>query len=361
MWRGFMPGNAVQVAVTRTSCTSDRGCTEASCAFTVNGKPIEAFDASSILVPCNEPRCTRQLEPQHLRLLRAALYCAPAAEGVKKGGSEQGGAEEEEEGAALLRHLSAVAVVQRKCVQDDTAPEWLDVARASPLAQCVWRDCLLKLTTREGSHISVAPCDWRGERTSLALQPLTEGTLVRLLLALESLYPTALEHVGELRWRVRASGAAYVHLMRCLSLLARGSYDDGARFAGIDGGAGAGTGERGLRGASPSTEGGGREKEELSDALPRVETILWEHQRESAGRVLDGLRAGKRGFADASSVGSGKTLTALATCCNISAWLAGAGLPPCPLLPRPFLKLAATLPLPLFEGWMIPWRCPTVW
>jgi hypothetical protein len=45
--------------------------------------------------------------------------------------------------------------------------------------------------------------------------------------------------------------------------------------------------------------------------LPEVRTKLWSHQRDASGRVLTGLAEGKRGFADASAVGAGKTLTAL--------------------------------------------------
>ena len=42
-------------------------------------------------------------------------------------------------------------------------------------------------------------------------------------------------------------------------------------------------------------------------------------------RILTGIAAGKRGFADASAVGAGKTLGALAACAAVSVHLAARG------------------------------------
>ncbi len=47
--------------------------------------------------------------------------------------------------------------------------------------------------------------------------------------------------------------------------------------------------------------------------LPSITSIFWEHQQRSVDSILAGVRDGKLGFADASAVGAGKTLTALAT------------------------------------------------
>ena len=71
--------------------------------------------------------------------------------------------------------------------------------------------------------------------------------------------------------------------------------------------------------APPRGSGGGAKRVsgvDLSEEflpLPTVTSKLWEHQRRSVDCVLAGVRVGKLGFADASAVGAGKTLTALAT------------------------------------------------
>ncbi|KAL3905459.1 MAG: hypothetical protein SGILL_009670, partial [Bacillariaceae sp.] len=48
-------------------------------------------------------------------------------------------------------------------------------------------------------------------------------------------------------------------------------------------------------------------------ALPQILTPLWPHQSTSVDKIVEGVQEGKRGHADASAVGAGKTLTALAT------------------------------------------------
>jgi len=60
--------------------------------------------------------------------------------------------------------------------------------------------------------------------------------------------------------------------------------------------------------------------------LPTITSILWEHQQRSVDSVLAGVRDGKLGFADASAVGAGKTLTALATVVGVAKHLQESGI-----------------------------------
>ena len=47
--------------------------------------------------------------------------------------------------------------------------------------------------------------------------------------------------------------------------------------------------------------------------VPAVKTPLWEHQQDTVAQIFTGFtREGRKGFGDASCVGAGKTLTALA-------------------------------------------------
>lgn len=62
------------------------------------------------------------------------------------------------------------------------------------------------------------------------------------------------------------------------------------------------------------------------DPLPEIRTPLWPHQRDARDRVLRGLAEGKRGFADASAVGAGKTLTAIATLVGVAEHLQACGM-----------------------------------
>jgi hypothetical protein len=60
--------------------------------------------------------------------------------------------------------------------------------------------------------------------------------------------------------------------------------------------------------------------QEMRDTVPpRVTSTLWQHQASSAARITEGLlQDGKKGFGDASDVGSGKTLTCLSIMCNLA-------------------------------------------
>lgn len=59
--------------------------------------------------------------------------------------------------------------------------------------------------------------------------------------------------------------------------------------------------------------------------LPQIVSSLWEHQQRSVAATVGGVKAGKLGFADASTVGAGKTLTALATAVELAAHLEASG------------------------------------
>jgi hypothetical protein len=59
--------------------------------------------------------------------------------------------------------------------------------------------------------------------------------------------------------------------------------------------------------------------------LPKVKTKLWPHQELSVQKVVQGVREGKRGHADASAVGAGKTLTALSTIVRLAEWIEASG------------------------------------
>ena len=54
---------------------------------------------------------------------------------------------------------------------------------------------------------------------------------------------------------------------------------------------------------------------------PRITSSLWDHQSRSVAATLAGVKGGKLGFADASAVGAGKTLTALATVVELASHL----------------------------------------
>jgi 3-methyladenine DNA glycosylase/8-oxoguanine DNA glycosylase len=158
----------------------------------------------------------------------------------------------------------------------------------------VWRDVLLTITTRDKDVIGVAPVNRWGAAARQAVRPMSEGTILRLLYTLEALYPCVLARTRtQFTWRLMPAGAAFVHMCASLDRLAR-----------VD--------------AGPAMT----QSVSAPSLLPSVTTELWPHQREARNRVILGIQHGKLGFADASAVGAGKTLTALACVCSVAQHLA---------------------------------------
>jgi len=159
---------------------------------------------------------------------------------------------------------------------------WFLSARKSMLPKNVWRDLLCKIETRETGYVNISPVGRDGKRqTNLAVRYQTEGTMLRLLHLLEVLYPTVLRNSGRLRFKIDSSTSHYVHMISTLNHLA----------------------------FPPFT----KPPKDTYKNLPKLKTKLWPHQQATASRVVKGAFLGRRGFADASAVGAGKTLSALAS------------------------------------------------
>jgi superfamily II DNA or RNA helicase len=52
-------------------------------------------------------------------------------------------------------------------------------------------------------------------------------------------------------------------------------------------------------------------------SIIKINTKLWYHQEETVKFIISNIIDGKKGFGDASNIGSGKTLTALSVCCEL--------------------------------------------
>lgn len=256
--------------------------------FLVDKHAIPPFDGSSLLVPANAPEeilITKR--PRVHRLLKQVMYDPEATmEFVDDPMSLLTKVETEVSGLLLDRSHNAVV-------------DWADLGTALPKA--FWRDLFVKITCRENDTLTVSPVGRDGRRTGSAVQPMTEGTMLRVLIGLQLVYPFMLRRRGELRFKIvtegKANAEAFTHLTRTVSLLAFGAVES------------AGTRKVGSR------------------PVPRVTTKLWSHQVEACSRTFDGIQEGKRGFADASAVGAGKSLSSLAVICKIARFMEAQGIP----------------------------------
>ena len=263
-------------------------------------------------------------------------------------------------GLELFERLHSMATDSRiEGAREGFVYEWAGLAASGAVTFGTWRDALLSITTRDAAHVVLGPVQADGTGTG---RDMTEGPLYRIFHALECLYPATLIKEGALKWRVVPRGAAYNHLLSELERLGRGAIDldASARRGGVaaapcsdddamtspaatskcfEDGASSGpskpteklasrrpkrkAGEVATAAAATAAhaEADGRSavvvrspvKVKQMLGMPRITSALWDHQQRSVAATLDGVRAGKLGFADASTVGAGKTLTALAT------------------------------------------------
>ena len=159
--------------------------------------------------------------------------------------------------------------------------DWQERGQESPIPNKVWRDTLLKLHSCIDETVEVGPVTREGKRMHTAINPLHEGTILRLFNLLVFLYPGCLREVSPLRFALTRAHSTYPHMEQTLESLA-------FQFSNL-----------------PMPRQG---------QTPKVLTTLWDHQKETVRRVMEGiLDHKKRGFGDASSVGAGKTLTAIST------------------------------------------------
>jgi len=290
--------------------------------FSVNERVVPSFDASPLLKPNNQPAQISRLGGELQGLVRKALYCRVEAD--ERGHIDQ---------AELMERLRKVAELRRAGSHDisaDVIPEWLTNAMDDArIPQSGWRDTLVKMATREGTRITIAEPDKTGERLGTVLNQMTEGLTVRLLTMLEALYPSVVRRTSALRFDIDDTHSAFYHLYARLSLLSFGTWHEGNnRFF---------EARRPHNAAEyqvlPVEAAHAQQDGDNDEPIPTVETPLWQHQREGSQRILNGIRhSGKRGFADASAVGAGKSLTAISAALDAWRFLDEKGIQRAPVL-----------------------------
>ena len=353
--------------------------------FTIGGKVVAPLDAQNVICSCSRPSTIKSLSSTRLlSLLMRAFYAHLKstdadndnfdADGGKVGMEELGLSKRLE----LFEQLHSMAINARHNGVDEGTVwgGWAEIAASGRLHSSVWRDVLLKITTRDMDHAIVGPVAADGSGTG---NDLSEGTVLRLFYALEALYPSVLIKEGALRWRVVPRGASYHHLLMSLEMLGRNEVcaEPKQIFRGETLGGEIcdrkllpnpvkeekqeerihATTQRPQRSCATATmeavaavaafesdARADREDEDFSAKrkvkkslaanvdlsteylpVPIITSTLWEHQQRSIDSVLAGVREGKLGFADASAVGAGKTLTALATISGVANHLQESG------------------------------------
>jgi hypothetical protein len=150
----------------------------------------------------------------------------------------------------------------------------------------VWKLVLSRLYTsdidgKDGCFVlNIGPCDRHGKKTNNSISYQFEGIMYRFFIMMETLYPFMMKRIKRsMSWSVNKMMSEYYHMLKSIKYMCSSNSNNSNNF----------------------------EKDSI-----KIITPLWEHQEKTSSKFFKGMILDKkRGFGDASYVGSGKTLTTL--------------------------------------------------
>lgn len=146
--------------------------------------------------------------------------------------------------------------------------------------------CLLsKLYNNFKSEVQIGPVDRHGKKLHDSVNYLYEGVLLRLFNLLSFIYPLVIQPISTLKFKLNKNRPEYINLIEIINSLIINSSNSMI-------------------------------KEDFN--IPQIKTKLWNNQLKTSEKIFNDMTIyDKKGFGDASSVGSGKTLTSLSVMVKI--------------------------------------------
>lgn len=227
--------------------------------FYVNNQIIKTMDASELLTPLDIPVEVGNIPKEYDILLKHVFYIDKSKNMLDS-----------------LEQLRFIAG-KRRDVKNFVIYDWIPYGKT--ISRKVWRQLYSRFImgdNSKGAEVMIGPVDRKGKKTHNSISYLYEGVIWRIMIALESLYPRCIKTRTRFLFDINKDTDEYLHLSKSLVSLVKSKniikyMDD-----------------------------------------PECKTVLWEHQQKSVDKIFAGYtHYKKRGFGDASHVGSGKTLTAL--------------------------------------------------
>lgn len=171
---------------------------------------------------------------------------------------------------------------------------WVDIAVGSKLPADLWRSVYIKLFNNKNNEVQIGPVDGQGNSLRDSVHYLYEGTIWRIFNMFSMLYPDAIiltDAVKSLKFKIDPNTSGYIDLIDNLEHL---SFTESN---------------------NSSTDKSSSIK--VVDTI-KIKTKLWDHQQSTREKIIKDIKTlGRRGFGDASDVGAGKTLTALAVMADL--------------------------------------------
>jgi len=173
-----------------------------------------------------------------------------------------------------------------KLINENILPpfDWIKLALESKIPEIVWRLVLLKLYNNYENEVLIGPVDSGGHKLRDSINYLYEGTILRIYNILSALYPNTIIPKTSHKFVINITTPEYTDLIEKLNRLAFRSHI----------------------------------KISKNPKKIIIKTPLWDHQKKTVDVIFgDIIHNQKLGHADASNVGAGKTLTALALMTNL--------------------------------------------
>ena len=155
----------------------------------------------------------------------------------------------------------------------------------SKITKVVYKHCLIKLFNCNKDEVLIGPVDLRGKKLQNSISYNHEGQIWRVLNLLSFIFPGTLLITSELKFKIAKQSCLFPHLIDFLTNLSHENHYPKSIL--------------------------------VQNKNPEIITKLWDHQKNTIDRMIQGYVSGKRGFGDASCVGAGKTLTALGVAQNL--------------------------------------------
>jgi len=145
---------------------------------------------------------------------------------------------------------------------------------------------MVKIGTAIDNIVSISQVTRNGERVDMSVDYNYEGKYWTMLNLLHYCYPDAITIKGELSYKLNKNNYMYYQMLHDINDIINNDFITNI-------------------------------KEDIVYIKPVLKTKLYSYQMKTVDFVYNNIIEGKRGFGDASNVGAGKTLTALATCCKL--------------------------------------------
>lgn len=246
--------------------------------FYINDEEVVLLDLSDKLVRLTKCVETQQIPEELSKIIKTSLYLIDD--------------ETDDFGEDILRRISDM-IYYRRLYNDHRIFGWADLVRGLDPCPSLWRLGLARLYTSDTDGVcgkfilNIGPCDRRGKKTNNSINYQFEGVLYRLFVLIELLYPFMIKRIKRsMRWSVDKTTPEYHHMIESMKILSNDKVNGNNAISQIP-----------MRHIRPDV---------------KIITPLWEHQEKTSLKIFKGLTIDKkRGFGDASHVGSGKTLCAL--------------------------------------------------